>query len=103
MSEVKPLSFIKPIKDKLYILVEEKAAQIGSLILPEQARMRSQIAIVQAIGEKVKGFEVGDRILISFGAGIHIQLPETYSVEPFHRIICDHEILAKIGDEYGKN
>jgi len=99
MSEVKPLDFILPIKDKLYITVEEKAGQIGSIILPEQARMRSQIGIVQAMGEEVKGFKVGDRILISYGAGIHIQLPETYNREPYHRIIVEYEILAKIKKE----
>jgi len=97
------LKFIHPKKDRLYITVEEKAGQIGSIILTDNVRMRSQIAIVRAIGEEVKEFKVGDKVLISFGAGIHIQLPETYSVEPFHRIITEMEILSLIGDEYGKN
>lgn len=93
---IEPLSFIRPIKDKIYITIEEKAGKIGLVELPGDARMRSQIGMIQAIGEEVTGFEVGDKILISFGAGIHIQLPETYSNEPFHRIIVEHEILSKV-------
>lgn len=93
---IEPLKFIVPIRDKIYITIEEKAGKIGLVELPGDARMRSQIGIIQAFGEEVKGFKVGDKILISFGAGIHIQLPETYSNEPFHRIIVEHEILSKI-------
>ena len=93
---IEPLDFIKPFGDKLYVTIEEKATKIGLIELSENARMRSQIAIVQALGEEVKGFNVGDRILVTFHAGIDIQLPETYSKELYHRIINDHEILAKI-------
>ena len=93
---IEPLKFIQPIKDKIYVTIEEKVEEIGSIIIPQDAHMRSQIGIVQAKGEEVDGFEVGDKILISFGAGIHIQLPETYSFEPFHRIITEYEILSKI-------
>lgn len=93
---IEPLKFIQPIKDKIYITIEEKAEEIGSIIIPQDAKMRSQIGVIQAKGEEVNGFEIGDKVLISFGAGIHIQLPETYSFEPFHRIIVEHEILSKV-------
>jgi len=99
MTEIKPLGFLIPVADKLYVTIEDKATQIGRIILTQDAHMRSQIGIVQAIGEDVKGFEIGDRILISYGAGIHIQLPETYSFEDHHRIIRDIEILAKLKKE----
>jgi len=96
MMNIKPLDFIEAIWDRLYVIMEEKAGKIGKIELPESTRMRNQIGVVHSIGEQVKGIKVGDRVLLSYGAGRHIQLPETYSVEPFHRIICDHEILCKV-------
>ena len=94
-----PLGFIEPYGDKIYITIEDKATKIGLVEIPMDAHMRSQIGIVRAMGKDVEEegiFKVGDRVLINFGAGKHIQLPETYSFEPFHRIICDHEILSKV-------
>ena len=93
---IEPLDFIQPILDKIYITVEDKAEKIGLVEIPGDARMRTQIATVQAVGKDVEELKKGDKILIPFDAGLHIQLPETYSFEPFHRIIRDHEIWSKV-------
>jgi len=96
MKDIIPLSFITPVRNNLYVTVEDKADKISTIILPENARMRSQVAIVRAVGPEIKDYKIGDKILITFHAGIHLQLPDTYSVEDKHRIISDHEILAKV-------
>lgn len=96
---IKPLDFLLGWQDRIYITVEEKAEKIGQIEMPGNARMRSQIGVVQVFGDEVKGLKVGDKILISFDAGIHIQLPETYSFEPHHRVIRDSEIIMRVKNE----
>lgn len=95
------LKGIKPLGMNVYIYVFERATQIGRIQVANVAQ-RTEEAVVIAIGKEVKELEVGDKILISYSEGTHIQLPETYSREPRHRIIIEHNILTKVEDENEK-
>jgi len=86
---------IVPFADKLYIKVLERTSKIKNVFVPEDHKMRTEKAEVVSVGEDVKHFKPGDKILVMFYSGIHIQTPETYSHEPTHRLIVEHEILAK--------
>ena len=92
----KILETIIPLGNKVYIYVLERASKIGVIEMPEQHAQRSEEAVVIATGKDVEELEVGDKILISYHMGTHIQLPDTYSKEPRHRIISEFEILTKI-------
>lgn len=94
----KALKNIRPLGSNLYIYVLPRAKSIGLIEVPTQTAQRTEEAIVIAKGRGVEELEVGDKILISFSEGTHIQLPETYSKEPRHRIIIEHNILAGVKD-----
>ena len=91
----KVLKGIRPLGSNLYIYVLERATKIG-LIEVAGVAQRTEEAIVIAKGEGVKELEVGDKILISYSEGTHIQLPETYSKEPRHRVIIEHNVLCAV-------
>ena len=92
----KVLKGIRPLGSNLYIYVLERAKNIGIIALPTQTAQRTEEAIVIAKGKGVEELEVGDKILISYSEGTHIQLPETYSKEPRHRVIIEHNILCAV-------
>jgi co-chaperonin GroES (HSP10) len=89
---------IIPFGDKLYIKVLERATKIKNVFIPQDHKMRTEKAEVISVGEDVKYFKPGDKILVMFYSGIHVQTPETYSQAPTHRLIVEHEILAKYSD-----
>ena len=89
------LKNVRPLGSNLYIYVLPRAEKIG-LIVTANAAQRTEEAIIIAKGKGVEELEVGDKILISYSEGTHIQLPETYSREPRHRIIIEHNILTRV-------
>ena len=95
----KVLKGIRPLGNNLYIYVLERATKIGLIEVAVQTAQRTEEAIVIAKGKGVEELEVGDKILISYSEGTHIQLPETYSKEPRHRVIIEHNILCAVGGE----
>lgn len=92
----KALKGIKPLGNNAYIYVLEHSSAIGVIQMPAQHAQRTEEAYVIAVGKDVEELEIGDKILISYNAGTHIQLSETYSKEPRHRIIIEHNILTKV-------
>jgi co-chaperonin GroES (HSP10) len=94
MSNVK----LSPWGDRIYIVVDEPKESSGSIIIPQRHRERSRTATVSAIGEDVKHFNVGDKVLISYYTGIFIDLlgMGLEGKEDLHRIVREDEILAKI-------
>lgn len=55
---------IKPMADRLLATKEEAQTQTASgLYLPDDAREKSVVATVEAIGPEVKNIKVGDRII----------------------------------------
>lgn len=68
----------------------------GGIIIPDEAKERSDQGIVKYIGPKVKDIKVGDYVLFSAYTGTTIQLPDDDGVlivfrEPF--------VMAIIGDD----
>ena len=87
-----------PVGDRLYVVVDEPVEKIGELFVPQKHSERSRTATVSAVGEDVKYFKIGDKILISYYTGIFIHLPSLAyrGKEDLHRIVREDEILAKI-------
>ena len=61
---------IKPLGERVLVKmdkVEEKTA--GGIFIPQTAQEKTQIAVVEAIGDEVKTVNVGDKILHDKYAG----------------------------------
>ena len=61
---------IKPLGERVLVKmdkVEEKTA--GGIFIPQTAQEKTQIAVVEAIGDEVKTLKVGDKILHDKYAG----------------------------------
>lgn len=102
MEGIKHMLKIKPVRDNLYIEVLQRPTEMRGIVMPEKYRYRTEKAIIRAIGPEVKGdYKVGQFFILQFYSGIHIQLEETYSQEPLHRIINESEILAILPNEKG--
>jgi co-chaperonin GroES (HSP10) len=83
--------------------MEERVEKMGAIVMPGAFQQRTEKAEVMAVGAEVENYKVGDKILISYSAGTHIQLPETYKEQAQHRIIIEHNILCRYEeDEDGK-
>jgi len=100
------LDYIQPLGDNIYLEMDErKEEKPGLIVLQETRHQRTEIGTVIAMGSRLKipdqigyvtDLQIGDRVLISFYTGVQIQIPETISKEPLHRIVKEYEILAKI-------
>jgi len=93
-----PLDFIEPLGDTLYIYMDERKG-VSDIIVTVDYQQISETGTVIAIGDKVEDVAVGDKIIISYYTGTHLQLPQCYSDSKYHRIIREHEILARIREE----
>ena len=77
--------------------------KVGSIILADKHAERSRIATILAVGDEVKNYYVGDRVLLSWYTGVHLHvfgdtLFGTEVDEDRHRLVNEDEILAKITD-----
>jgi co-chaperonin GroES (HSP10) len=96
----KPLTFIEPKWDCLYVYMDARPQLSKIIVTTENSQQITEVGTVMAVGPKVEdGYKPGDRIVIHYFTGIHLQLPECYSYSQYHRIIRDHEILFKINQE----
>lgn len=92
----KPLDFLEPFGDNLYIFMDERKA-VSNIIITADSQQITETATVMALGDKAKeNFKVGDKIMITYNTGIHIQIKESYSTSKYHRIVREHEILTCI-------
>lgn len=91
---------IRPHGNRLYLvldMVEER--KIGSLYVPDKHSEHSRTGIVRAVGEDVKHYKPGDRVLISYYSGVVVDLPEINVLgegQDVHRILREDEILAHV-------
>jgi len=91
---------IQPLGDRVLLQldpVEEK--KIQSIIIPGRHSEPVRLATVMAVGPEVTNFEVGNRVLISYMAGLVIDNPELNDSKALWdtvRIVCQGEIPAKV-------
>jgi len=96
MAERKPLHFVDPLGDSIYVFMDAREQLSSIIVTPEARQQISETGVVVATGPDVEKVGVGDRIIISYYTGAHLQLPECYSDSKYHRIVREHEILARI-------
>jgi len=95
----KPLDFLEPFGDHIYVFMDERKTLSDIIVTPDSQQI-TEVGTIMALGHKAKeNFDVGDRIIISYNVGIHLQLKESYSTSKYHRIVRDHEILTRIDQE----
>ena len=84
---------IKPLGERVLVKmdkVEEKTA--GGIFIPQTAQEKTQIAVVEAIGDEVKTVKVGQKILHDKYAGTSVKMDgEEYL------ILNINDVLAIIG------
>jgi len=96
----KPLDFLIPKGDCFYVFMDLREQKSKYIFTPEDAQQISETGVIIAKGPKASDeWNEGDRVLISYYTGTHLQLKECYSASKFHRIIREHEILGKIDQE----
>jgi co-chaperonin GroES (HSP10) len=89
---------MKPLRNNIYIYILPRIEKLGLIEMPQQHREYTERAMIIAVGKDVEELEVGDKILIPYHEGTHIQIAETYTESSIHRIIAEYNILTKIED-----
>jgi len=93
----KPLDFIIPKNDCVYLYMDLRGQKSSIIVTPEVSQQISETGVIVAKGPEVSDeFNVGDTVMVSYYTKIHIQLKENYAKSQYHRIIREHEILAVI-------
>lgn len=91
MSKIKK---IEPVGE--YVLVKFKVLKLNSgLVLPDTAKDQGEYSclIVEAVGDKVKGFKQGDEVVAHPQSSIRLQMPAR-GIEDY-LLIKQENILAK--------
>ncbi len=84
---------IKPLGERVLVKmdkVEEKTA--GGIYIPQTAQEKTQIAVVEAIGEDVKTIKVGQKILHDKYAGTSVKMDNEE-----YLILNIKDVLAIVG------
>jgi chaperonin GroES len=84
---------IKPLGERVLVKmdkVEEKTA--GGIFIPQTAQEKTQIAVVEAIGEDVKTIKVGQKILHDKYAGTSVKMDNEE-----YLILNIKDVLAIVG------
>ena len=84
---------IKPLGERVLVKmdkVEEKTA--GGIFIPQTAQEKTQIAIVEAVGEDVKTIKVGQKILHDKYAGTSVKMDNDE-----YLILNIKDVLAIVG------
>ena len=98
----KALKDVKPLRNNVYIYMLPRIKKLGLIELPTQHKEYTEKAMVITVGKDVEELEPGDTILIPFHEGTHLQIEETYTESSLHRIIVEHNVTTKVGENYGK-
>ena len=96
------LGDVIPLRNNVYIYILPRIKKLGLIEMPEQHREYTETAMVIAVGKDVEELEPGDKILIPYHEGTHLQVAETYTESSLHRIIVEHNVTTKVGENYGK-
>ena len=84
---------IKPLGERVLVKmdkVEEKTA--GGIFIPQTAQEKTQIAVVEAIGDDVKTIKVGQKILHDKYAGTQVKMDNEE-----YLILNIKDVLAIVG------
>ena len=84
---------IKPLGERVLVKmdkVEEKTA--GGIFIPQTAQEKTQIAVVEAIGDEVKTVKVGQKILHDKYAGTQVKMDNEE-----YLILNIKDVLAIVG------
>jgi chaperonin GroES len=84
---------IKPLGERVLVKmdkVEEKTA--GGIFIPQTAQEKTQIAVVEAVGEDVKTIKVGQKILHDKYAGTSVKMDNDE-----YLILNIKDVLAIVG------
>ena len=96
----RPLTFLEPKGDNIYLYMDLREQKSSIIVTPEATQQISETGVIMKKGPKVSDeWSIGDRVMIHYYTGTHIQLKEVYSTSRYHRIIREHEILTKINQE----
>ena len=72
---------IQPLEDRVLIKpMEEKEKKLGSIIVPETAKEKPQVGIVEAVGtdeELKKNVKVGDKVIFAKYGGTEFEIEGT--------------------------
>lgn len=68
----------------------------GEIVFPDNHSEESRIGIILAKGDEVKGYEVGDKILIAFFSGTVLHFPGEDVLNDTIRMITQSEIMGLI-------
>ena len=94
------LDKIKPLPGRFYVKVDDRAKKMRKIIIPDEYSQLSETGTIIKLNPNEEtekaGLKEGQKILFTFYAGVHIQLPETYSESHLHRILAPNEVLAII-------
>lgn len=83
---------ITPLGDRVVATREEvKAKTASGLFLPDQAKEKPVVAVVQAIGSDVKNVKVGDKILYKEYSTTEVKVSDTG-----YLIVKEEDILATV-------
>ena len=92
---------LEPLGSNVYIYILPRIKKLGMIEIPGLHREYTEKAMVITTGKDVEEVKPGDKILITYSAGTHLQIAETYTESSLHRIIIEHNILTKIGSQDG--
>ena len=96
----RPLDFIQALGDSLYIFMDLREQKSKIIITPDESQQISEVGTIISKGDKVSSdYQVGNKVLIHYFTGTHLQIPECYSSSKYHRMIREHEILCGIDQE----
>jgi co-chaperonin GroES (HSP10) len=93
---------IRPRNDNIYIKFDKPIEQAKKIFLPDDHRERTRLGTVIAVGDEVKYFKEGDRVIASYFAGVPLELPQ-YDLDPvIDRIVTQSELIAFIDEAEGE-
>ena len=91
---------IRPMGSRVFVEVSEICeGKVGSIIIPGKHSEMTRYGKVLAVGEEVKKYVPGDKVIIAYYSGTGIDLLGTDFTFDTHRILEESEILAKYDQE----
>lgn len=90
MTEKTTQFFLQPSPGKL-IVREDSFHYEGLIKIPEKVQRRPTMGKIEAIGEGVEGFEVGEKLVFGLYSGVVI----SFKGQPAFRVLNIDEILCK--------